>query len=201
MLDNFEESDIYAAESFHVDYQNRPLPDWPPSSGFEDESDWLWDHRLGDLVPAFLTIADKTEFLLQHLGEVLPSVDNVGPYTDAILSVLRKRVGNLKRTLPAMMTKEEQAAFARYPEQITIFRGCGPRNRFGFSFSLNQQIARSFPLHRAFYRTDRPTFITATISKHRAAALKLERGEEEIIVFDWQDDHSVVWTEMRIGDG
>jgi hypothetical protein len=46
----------------------------------------------------------------------------------------------------------------------------------------------------ARYRADKPTLLTATINKNRAAALKLDRGEQEIILFDYPDEPSIRWT-------
>jgi len=43
------------------------------------------------------------------------------------------------------------------------------------------------------YTTDEPKLLTATISKNRAAALKLERGEQEVIVFSYPDESSIHW--------
>jgi hypothetical protein len=40
--------------------------------------------------------------------------------------------------------------------------------------------------------------LTATINKNSAAALKLERSENEIIGFEYRDEPSVHWTEEPI---
>jgi hypothetical protein len=37
--------------------------------------------------------------------------------------------------------------------------------------------------------------LTATINKNQAAALKLDRNENEVIAFDYADEPSVHWTE------
>lgn len=65
---------------------------------------------------------------------------------------------------------------------------------FGFSWSLDRRTAAKFPFMTR-YSTDEPRLLTATISKNRAAALKLDRGEQEVIVFDYPDEPSVHWTE------
>jgi hypothetical protein len=92
------------------------------------------------------------------------------------------------------MNDEERMAFEALPEQITIYRGCGPKNMFGFSWSLDRKIAAKFPFSSRYW-TDEPKLLTATISKNRAAALKLARREQEIIVFDYPDERPVHWTE------
>lgn len=56
-------------------------------------------------------------------------------------------------------------------------------NQDGLSWTLNREIAISFPfLNR--YRTDQPMLLTATVSRDRIAALKLDRDEQEVIVID-----------------
>jgi hypothetical protein len=92
------------------------------------------------------------------------------------------------------MTAEEQATLAMLPEQITIYRGCGPKNKSGLSWTLNRETAVKFPF-MARYRTEQPILLRATISKHRAAALKLERGEDEVIVVDLP---SSAWVEESL---
>jgi hypothetical protein len=92
------------------------------------------------------------------------------------------------------MTIEERNAFEELPEQITIYRGCGPRNKSGMSWSLSRDIAVRFPFSMR-YGTDQPMLLTATIRKNRAAALKLERNEQEIIVVDLPES---CWTEESI---
>lgn len=50
----------------------------------------------------------------------------------------------------------------------------------GLSWSLDREIASKFPfLNR--YRVAKPVLITATVSKSKILALKLDRGEREVI--------------------
>ena len=72
--------------------------------------------------------------------------------------------------------------------------GCGPINKHGFSWSLSREVAMRFPFMRR-YGTDTPLLLTATIRKDRAAALKLGRNEQEIIVLDLPEE---AWTEEPI---
>jgi hypothetical protein len=53
--------------------------------------------------------------------------------------------------IPELMNDEERTAFEALPEQITIYWGCGPKNMFGFSRSLNRQIAAKFPFSSQSY--------------------------------------------------
>jgi hypothetical protein len=55
------------------------------------------------------------------------------------------------------------------------------------------RTAAKFPFMQR-YTTDEPKLLTATISKNRAAGLKLERGEREVIVFGYPDESSIHWT-------
>jgi hypothetical protein len=84
---------------------------------------------------------------------------------------------------------EEQRAFDALPDEITIYRGCGPMNEFGYSWTLDRTVAEAFPF-KARYTTKYPTLLTTTIKKTRAAALKLGRSEQEIILFDNADVQS-----------
>jgi hypothetical protein len=92
------------------------------------------------------------------------------------------------------MTKDEFTAFDALPDKITIYRGCGPRNKAGWSWSLSREKAVRFPFMSRYW-SDKPTLLTATISKWRAAALKLERNEQEVIVIELPE---TCWTEELI---
>jgi len=57
----------------------------------------------------------------------------------------------------------------------------------GWSWSLKRDVAAKFPFYGR-YQTEVPLLLTARIPKSRAAALKLARQEQEIIVFDYPDN-------------
>ena len=85
------------------------------------------------------------------------------------------------------------------PDQIVIYRGCGPENRNGLSWTLNRETAIGFPF-KALYNAKQPILLTATVSKRRIAALKLDRNEHEVIVAGLP---ATCWTEepiIRNGD-
>ena len=68
----------------------------------------------------------------------------------------------------------------------------GLDNKAGLSWTLRRPIAERFPFCSR-YHADRPMLLTATIEKQRAAAIKLERNEDEIIVVglteaDWSEE-------------
>jgi hypothetical protein len=98
-----------------------------------------------------------------------------------------------------MMTSEERWQLDALRDQITIHRGCGPRNEFGYSWTLDRSIAEAFPFKRR-YTTEYPTLLTMTIRKDRVAALKLGRNEQEIVLFDDEGSTSFPceWTKEPI---
>ena len=106
---------------------------------------------------------------------------------------MRARVDNIETVIPELMDKDELAAFEALPDELVIYRGCGPHNVRGLSWSLKREVAVKFPLYGR-YHTYVPMLLTARIPKRRAAALKLGRKEHEIIVFDHFEEPSLCWT-------
>ena len=82
-----------------------------------------------------------------------------------------------------MMTEEEQALYDALPKTVTIYRGTdAARCREGISWSLKRSEASRFPfLYR--YRTRQPVLVRARVRKSRILAIKLDRGEFEVITF------------------
>ncbi|MDT7818293.1 MAG: hypothetical protein QOJ42_8209 [Acidobacteriaceae bacterium] len=81
-----------------------------------------------------------------------------------------------------MMTPEENAAYDALPDILTAHRGCDAGWLDGLSWSLNKKVANWF----AFYpltQAEEPTLVTARVEKKFVMAIKLGRGEEEIITF------------------
>jgi hypothetical protein len=83
-----------------------------------------------------------------------------------------------------MMTPDENAAYDALPEVVTIYRGCDANSASlpGISWSLNQDVANLHPFLTRFL-AKKPTVLTACVPKHWILAVKLGRGEEEIITF------------------
>ena len=81
-----------------------------------------------------------------------------------------------------MMTDDELKAFEALPDMLTVYRGCGPKNKAGISWTLDRSIAEKFLTH-ILYRVDEPLLITARVRKNKVLALKLDRDEQEIITF------------------
>jgi hypothetical protein len=72
---------------------------------------------------------------------------------------------------PELMDSEERAAFEALPDEFVIYRGCGPHNVRGFSWSLSRDVAAKFPFYGR-YHTEVPMLPTAPIPKSWAAAIE-----------------------------
>jgi hypothetical protein len=111
------------------------------------------------------------------LAENWSSCDNISRFHSDLKIIFRRH-----RNLWAEMTPiDERGAFDALPEVVTIYRGCGPQNRLGLSWSLSREIAAAFPfLNR--YKTPSPRLITARIKRANIVGLMLGgRGEDEAI--------------------
>jgi hypothetical protein len=114
---------------------------------------------------------------LRLLGEHWSCSDNIREYIPA----LRKLLGTYG-PLRAMMNSEENAAYDALPDTVTVYRGCDASVLTGASWSLDQNVANSFPfLNR--YEVPSPMVVKARVKKNRILALKLGRDESEIITF------------------
>ncbi len=113
------------------------------------------------------------------LGQAWSICDNIGLYHQDLLVHFASAT---RADLNAMMSRKERRKWDALPELMTVFRGCSPQTIDGLSFSLNYNIAVKFPfLNR--YKTKHPLIVTAQVEK-RTTVLKLDRGEEEVIVTD-----------------
>ncbi len=106
------------------------------------------------------------------------------------LSKFRRRFKNalgFKGPLPDMMTPKEQHRYDALPVEVMIYRGCSFFDKkagglHGMSWTLDFEVAKAFPtLGR--YQVEYPVVYRATVKKNRILAVKLERGEEEVITF------------------
>lgn len=168
-----------------VKRDNMTMHSGPVSYRFEDVTRWLYG-RCGshDRLPNLLKLAPDmtTDDFLIALGKLWIGFDFIGCYRDDLLRTVSARAGNVKTTIPLLMDPEERNAYGALPDRVTIYRGCGPKNEKGFSWTLNRDVAAQFPFLTRYAAT-RPLLLTAPVEKHRIAALKLGRNEEEAIVF------------------
>jgi hypothetical protein len=191
------ENSLFTRSEWDTAEQNEP--ELPPTGKIEDVHNWLFKNfGSHERLPVLLDVAEADimdyDDWLTVLGEQWPYFDNVGVHKDCLFAVVWDMVSDIETVIPQMMSAEERAAFNALQEQITIYRGCGPRNMFGFAWSLDREVAAKFPFMRRYW-TDQPRLLTATINKSRAAALKLGRDEHEIVVFDFESEPSIRWTE------
>jgi hypothetical protein len=84
--------------------------------------------------------------------------------------------------LRPVMTTQENAAYDALPDTVECFRGCDRSVLTGASWSLDWEIANSFPFTNR-YRAPSPVVVTARVKKDRILAIKLGREESEIITF------------------
>lgn len=132
--------------------------------------------RLGALVDLMYEM--RTSAWLKLLGRYWTVCDNISDYSLELFE-------GFEGYAPAkqMMTRAEWKRYQLLPDTVTIFRGCGPDNQNGLSWSLDRQVAETFPfLNR--YKVDEPLLVTARVRKEDIIALKDGRGESEVITFD-----------------
>jgi hypothetical protein len=77
-----------------------------------------------------------------------------------------------------VMDDEEQAALARLPKTINVWRGIGGRGRLGLSWTLNRNRAMWFA-HRAM--GNKPRLLHGKVLRRNVHALLLGRNEDEIV--------------------
>jgi hypothetical protein len=115
------------------------------------------------------------------LGEELSGCDNVGQYRKALKLCMFS--GATPHVCPEMMTEEERAALAALPAVVTVYRGCGASNMIGCCWSLERETAVSFPFLHSYQQSE-PLLVTGTVRRDRIVALKVNRGEQEVITFN-----------------
>jgi hypothetical protein len=119
---------------------------------------------------------------LRLLGEEWEVCDDISDWQ----MELAQFIDGYAPALP-MMTASERRVFHALPETVTVYRGCGPDNQYGISWSLSREIAAGFPFLNRYMQAE-PLLVTATVAKDDILAYKNGRNEQEVIVFD----HTVV---------
>lgn len=114
---------------------------------------------------------------LRLLGDFWSVCDNIGKYRQ-----------QLRRLLPTagpaddLMNAAERATYEALPQSVRVYRGCGPDNMVGASWSLDRAVAERFP-YLLRYFTEAPLLLSGTVPKHRILAVKLDRDEVEVPTF------------------
>lgn len=119
---------------------------------------------------------------LELLGKKWSACDNIGLHAQELIDAVEFAAESMP--VMQMMNETEQAVFASLPETITVYRGCYENNKWGFSWSLEREVANRFPFLTRYRQQGRPLLIKATIEKSKVAAVKLDREESEVIMFD-----------------
>lgn len=167
------------------------------SSNLEEAREWIFKNcGSSQRMDPLMHLLGQMDFgdWLQLLGDLWCNCDNVGLYKDDLDKILKEWLDDPLTVIPELMSATEKDAFNALPDEIKIYRGCGPKNKAGMSWSLKREVAVRFPFNIRYW-AHQPLLLTATIRKERAAALKLERNEHEIIVIDLPENF---WTEEHI---
>jgi hypothetical protein len=153
-----------------------------------DRGDWrlaLMLHekpwRLRALMDYGPKMSDEAYF--ENLGAVWTEIENVWQYHEVVPCMLAP-TGRDKRKRHLMMTTEEQAVLRGLPEVITIYRGCGPGNERGWSWTLDVEQAEWFAER---FGADEPDEFSGlvVVGECRTEAVIAyfgRRGEQEILV-------------------
>lgn len=130
---------------------------------------------------------ENDEFM-RLLGKWWSKCTGIGQSGDALWDTYPFMESDFRGPIQAMMTPEELEAWASLPDTLTIYRGCYDINKWGWSWSLSKELAKQFPLYLRYRRPgEQPLLVTARIPKTEIIALKLDRGEPEIIA--WRPKH------------
>lgn len=129
----------------------------------------------------FMEVADT----MHVLGEIWEVCDNIGIYLDDLQVQFARYFdyagsrGNAQ--IPEMMTPAERDHFAKLPDSFLVYRGCYATNKWGLSWTTDKALAKKFPTLARYRQMHAPMLVTARVRKADVLAVKLGRGESEII--------------------
>lgn len=123
------------------------------------------------------------EEYFQNLGDIWCQIENLWRHQSLLSEMLNPGDRDLrKRRL--MMTGDERAVYDELPENVMIYRGCGPNNKRGWSWTLNADRARWFAMRG--YGVIRLAFggsvLNGRCDRESIIAYLGRRHEEEIVV-------------------
>lgn len=130
-------------------------------------------------LPEILTLhckMDRSEWL-RLLGINWSCCDNISEFRLLLRDLLPE-----KGPVPELMDPEEEAAHRALPDLVTVYRGCGPKNMMGASWTLDRDLAAKFPTLQRYWQAE-PLLVTGKVRRHHVLAVKLDRKETEIITF------------------
>jgi len=97
----------------------------------------------------YLSTKMKAPDWLSLVGYFWCRMEILGSGTRDLIQIIKMHANDPLSAIPELMSERERAALADLPDQITIYRGCGPRNKRSASWTLSRAIAARFPFTRA----------------------------------------------------
>ena len=116
---------------------------------------------------------------LQCLGDEWSRCDNISMYSDELSDT---PFGWFDGPMPEMMTQKEVDYYNSLPDDFLVYRGCWAANKWGYSWSLSKEKAEQFTVYARYQQPGQPLLVTARAHRSRVRAVKLDRGESEIII-------------------
>lgn len=113
------------------------------------------------------------------LGKHWSSFDNVSEYYNELSDLFSA----YDWPINALMDKDERAKLAGMPDEFIVYRGCYQHNKDGVSWTTNREVAERFPTLNRYKQEGQPLLVKARVKKCDVVAMKLDRDEDEVIVF------------------
>ena len=135
-------------------------------------------------LPTLLTLSSrigKSEWL-SLLGEHWENCDNIATHMDWLLKDNHFSCSK-SNTIFEMMTDDEKAKYEALPDLIIIYRGCYKSNKWGLSWTLDENIAIKFTTLNRYKMLGQAILVKAVVKKSSVIALKLGRNELEVITY------------------
>lgn len=152
-------------------------------SGLLEQGEWksyIWMHERPYRLDAFLTVQDRltSEEYWELLGSIWIDSENIQQSYDQWDQLLSATTGGSM----AMMTPEEQTAFAALPDAIVVYQGHTSNRDDGWSWTTHRGIAVWFARRFARLENDEPMLTSAVVDKSDALAYFLRRNEYELLI-------------------
>lgn len=142
--------------------------------------------RMTSLISLFETRQIRPEHRIPLIGDWWSMCDDIGFNKWKIHRYVTGHFAyhpSVHKNIPRLMRRHERVALASLPEIVTVYRGCNYEGRNGICWSLDKDVAKSFPFFDR-YKVNNPILVTARIRRDRVLALKLDRNEHEVICFN-----------------
>lgn len=176
--DSLTPSEFHALRDREIAARRREVASHPRLT-LADARHYMWWEDSFNRIPWLIdnALKIKRRDWLTLLGDTWEHSDGLGVNRRLLRLYMPER-----GPVPEMMTIDEAMAWEALPERITVYRGCGPVNMLGASWSLSREVASRFPTLMR-YRQAEPLLVTARVRRDRVLAVKLGRGELEVVTF------------------